>query len=77
MVSEASLEQRLRLVEKEVASLGEELAELRLHLMAEAEAQRVEVEALKQFLAQAFPDFRERFPSAGESTIQENRPGPE
>ncbi len=77
MVREASLEKSLCLLEQEVASLGEELAELHLYLLAAAEVQRVEVGALRQFLAQAFPDLRECYPSAPKSKIRETPARPD
>ncbi len=75
----ASLEERVRLLEKEIASLGDELGAQRLRLAAEAEAQRVEIAALKHFLALAFPDFRQRYPMIRDWAIQESReePAPE
>ena len=75
----ANVEDRLRSLEKEIASFGDELASLRLRLGAEAEAQGVEIAALKHFLALAFPDFRRRFPRFRDWAVQENRaePAPE
>ncbi len=74
MLREHTVEERLRLLEKEIAGLGEELANLRLRLMAEAEAEGLEIAALKQYLVRAFPDFRRRYPRIREWVIQENRP---
>ncbi len=73
MLREPTVEERLRLLEKEIASLGKELANLRLRLMAETEAEGVDIAALKQYLARAFPDFRRRYPRIREWVLQENQ----
>ncbi len=74
MLREPTVEERLRHLEKEIAGLGEELANLRLRLMAEAEAEGLEIATLKQYLARSFPDFRRRYPRIREWVLQENQP---
>jgi len=72
MLREPTVEERLRLLEKEIANLGEDLAELRVRLMGERETQCVEIAALQQYLARSLPDFLRRYPRIREWVIQEN-----
>jgi hypothetical protein len=77
MLREAGVDERLRLLEKEMASLGDEMADLRLRLMAETEGLQIELGTLKRFLALALPDFERRYAMVRESVIQGDQSEPE
>jgi hypothetical protein len=70
---EDEMEERLRLLEKAIATLADELAKVRLQLSGEVEAQRLEIVALKDFLDATFPDFWQRYPPLRESAIRIDR----
>lgn len=67
------MDERLRLLEKSITTLAEELTKVRLLLSSEVEAQGREISALKDFLDASFPDFQQRYPMLRASAIRADR----
>lgn len=67
---EAIMDERLRLLEKSIATLADELQRVNLRLTSEVEAQALEITALNDFLRASFPDFQDRYPAVRESAVR-------
>lgn len=69
-----AMEEELSRLQKELRLGGAETEQRMLDLRAEVDRTRLEVEAIKIFLSDAFPAFREQFPQILARTIEEVNP---
>jgi hypothetical protein len=74
MQRELDLERKERLLEKELDELTSEVLELKRTHRADLDTLKLEMEALKQSLAQLHPDFNERFQALKEKIQVEISP---
>ncbi len=71
---EIELEERIRLVEREVEILGEELERVKLDTKEAIDALRLEVESLRLALERSVEGFKERFEETREVAMREIDP---
>lgn len=74
MKKELELEERIRLLEKEVNIVGDDIEKLRLDLEERIDSLKLEIQALITTLNELIPDFEERFNSVRETVIREIDP---
>jgi hypothetical protein len=74
MQRELELERKERLLEQELGTLGTEVAELKRTHRADLDLMRLELEALKLFLAEIHPEFDEHFQVLREQVRAEINP---
>lgn len=65
---------RIALLERELGVLVEDLDGSKLDLRSGLDSLRLEVESLKKFLKQRYPDFSESFGAMKSQTVLENNP---
>jgi hypothetical protein len=73
-MNQIALEEQISRLEKELRLGGSQVDERFLEFRAELDRLRLEVAAIKNFLATANPSFRESFPQILERTIEEVNP---
>ncbi|MCI0391061.1 MAG: hypothetical protein MOB07_20130 [Acidobacteria bacterium] len=74
MQRELELERKEKLLEQELGTLGAEVADVRRTHRADLDLMRLEMEALKLFLAEIYPDFDKRFQAFRERARMEISP---
>ncbi|MCI0660182.1 MAG: hypothetical protein L0220_03835 [Acidobacteria bacterium] len=74
MQRELELERKELLLEQELGTLGAEVADLKRTHRADLDLMRLELEALKLFLAEIHPEFDERFQVLREQVRTEINP---
>ncbi len=73
-MNEKETAKRLHLLEKEIGVLVDDLDAGKLDLRSRIDDLRIEMETLKSFLEQQYPDFPASFRKAKEQTCQEQNP---
>jgi uncharacterized small protein (DUF1192 family) len=73
-MNEIALQEELARLQKELQLAGEEADQRLLELRVEVERLKIELAALKNFLAAANPSFAEQFPHVLARTIAEVNP---
>jgi len=73
-MNEQMVEENIRRLQKEFRIAGSSTDERLLDLRVELDRMRLEMTALKQFLATVFPSFAEQFPQILSRTIEEVDP---
>lgn len=73
-MNEQMVEENIRRLQKEFRIAGSNTDERLLEIRVELDRMRLEMTALKQFLAAAFPSFAEQFPQILTRTIEEVDP---
>lgn len=74
MKKELELEERVRLLEKEVNLTGDDIEKLRLDLEEMIDSLKLEIQALIMTLNEFIPNFEQRFNSIKETVIREIDP---
>ena len=74
MVKESELEQQRRLVDEELESLAEEIADIKLSYRGEIDDLKLELKAVQLVLSQIHPEFDEKFKSIMEKVRLEISP---
>ncbi len=74
MVKESELEQQRRLVDEELESLAEEIADINLSYRGEIDSLKLQLKALQLVLSQIHPEFNEQFKSIMEKVRLEISP---
>jgi hypothetical protein len=74
MQRELELERKEKLLEQELGTLGAEVDELKRTHRADLDLMRLELETLKLFLAEIYPDFAKRFQALREKVRMEVSP---
>lgn len=73
-MKEARLEEQLRLLEKEIALLGESIESVRMDLQEQMGKITIELDVLKAFLMHAHPDFKTQYPRLKEIVTTQKEP---
>lgn len=73
-MKELELEEKLKLIEKEVGILGDDLEKVRLDIKEAVDLLRIEVESLKILLKEVIPDFQEKFARVRDLAMREIDP---
>jgi hypothetical protein len=73
-MNEIALQEQLTRLQKELKLAGEEADRRQLELRVEVDRLKLEMTALKRFLATANPSFAEQFPQVLAKTIEEVNP---
>jgi hypothetical protein len=73
-MKELELEEKLKLIEKEVGILGDDLEKMRLDIKEAVDLLRIEVESLKIILKEFIPDFQEKFARVRDLAMREIDP---
>jgi hypothetical protein len=71
---ELELEEKVRLLEKEVGILGDDVERMRLDVKEAIDLLRIELESLKLILKESVPDFPEKFQKVKEIVLREIDP---
>jgi hypothetical protein len=74
MKKELELEEKVRLLEKEVSIIGDDIERVRLDIKEAVDMLRIEVESLKLILKESVPDFQEKFQKVKEIALEEIDP---
>lgn len=74
MVKESELEQQRRLMDEELESLAEEIADIKLSYRGEIDDLKLELKAVQLVLSQIHPEFDEQFKSMMEKVRLEISP---
>lgn len=73
-MKELELEEKIRLLEKEVMLLGEDADKENLDLKESADKLMIEIEALKVILKELVPDFQNKFNEVRDTVLREIDP---
>lgn len=73
-MKELEMEEKIRLLEKEVMLLGEEADKENLDLKESADKLMIEIEALKVILKELVPDFQNKFNEVRDTVLREIDP---
>jgi hypothetical protein len=71
---ELELEDKLKLLEREVSLLGDEAEKSKLDLKEAVDSLKLEIESLKIILKEMTPDFEEKFKNARNYALREIDP---
>jgi hypothetical protein len=71
---ELEIEERVRLLEKEVNLIGDDIERLRLDLEETVDKLKLEIQAIKMTLRELLPGFEKRHSTIRESVIREIDP---
>lgn len=74
MKKELELEEKVRLLEKEISILGDDIERMRLDVKEAVDLLRIEMESFKLVLKESFPDFQKKFQKAKEVSLREIDP---
>lgn len=74
MKKELELEDKLKLLEREVSLLGDEAEKSKLDLKEAVDSLKLEIESLKIILKEMTPDFEEKFKNARNYALREIDP---
>ena len=61
-MKEIAIQERIRLMEKEIALLGESIDRIGMDLKEQVAIFRIELDTLKTFLTQVHPEFKTQYP---------------
>jgi len=70
-MKELELEEKVRLLQKEVNLLGEDVDRAKLNLEETKDSLIIEIEVLKAILEEAVPDFEEKYSIARDNVLRE------
>jgi len=71
---ELELEERVRLIEREVNLLGDDIERLKLDIEEAIDTVRLEIQAIKMTLGELLPGFEERFRVIRDRVVREIDP---
>lgn len=74
MKKELEFEEKLKLLEKEMNLLGEDLDKVKLDLEEAVDSLKLEIESLKIILKETVPDFEKKFHSVKNTVLREINP---
>jgi hypothetical protein len=61
-MKEVAIQERIRLIEKEMDLLGESIDRIRMDFKEQVATLRIELDTLKAFLTQVYPEFKTHYP---------------
>ncbi len=61
-MKEVAIQERIRLMEKEMDLLGESMDRIKMDLKEQVATLRIELDTLKAFLTQVYPEFKTQYP---------------
>ncbi len=61
-MKEVAIQERIRLMEKEMDLLGESMDRIKMDLKEQVATLRIELDTLKAFLTQVYPEFKIQYP---------------
>lgn len=71
---EIEINEKLRLIEKEILCTGDEMTKVKLDLKAEIDELKIDIEAVKRLVKQTLPGGEEEYRKVKESVIREINP---
>jgi hypothetical protein len=73
-MKELELEERLKLLEKEINILGEDVDKAKLDMEESVDSLKIEIESLKMILKESVPDFQNKFQRVKGTVLREIDP---
>ncbi|MEK6590684.1 MAG: hypothetical protein AABZ11_08405 [Nitrospinota bacterium] len=68
------LEERIHLIEKEIDALEDGINDNKLSLKVEIDETKIEIEAIKSYLKEVHPDFKNKFSGIKKKILLEKNP---
>jgi len=74
-MKEIAVQERIRLIEKEMDLLGESIDRIKMDLNEQVSILRIELDTLKAFLTQVHPEFKTQYPKIKKMVTEKVDPG--